>query len=195
MLHFGLLWRPLDRCRFQYIPTCVWVTLHWVTIPVPIDLVKQTRLVSPATSSRAPKSARSLARCALYHDSTLLHRHRLWHHSRIAYWLMWRWWNDVDQILGVWFVSRWQAAGCPGSMRVIELGPGRGTLMADILRVSSDESYNSILTEVCFSTDDEMMFNRLSSLSRLVQLRWKLSTSSKTVSSCESFSKQVSLLS
>lgn len=68
-------------------------------------------------------------------------------------------------------MSRWQAAGCPGSMRVIELGPGRGTLMADILRVSSDESYNSILTEVCFSTDDEMMFNRLSSLSRLVQLR------------------------
>ncbi|KAG0146343.1 hypothetical protein CROQUDRAFT_44518 [Cronartium quercuum f. sp. fusiforme G11] len=38
------------------------------------------------------------------------------------------------ELLGVWFLSRWQAAGCSQSIRVVELGPGRGTLMADMLR-------------------------------------------------------------
>lgn len=38
------------------------------------------------------------------------------------------------EILGLWAASEWQAMGCPSDVTLIELGPGRGTLMADALR-------------------------------------------------------------
>jgi hypothetical protein len=40
------------------------------------------------------------------------------------------------QLIGVWLYSRY--LGRPDSIRIIELGPGRGTLMDDILRVSQN---------------------------------------------------------
>ncbi|WP_417460496.1 class I SAM-dependent methyltransferase [Kordiimonas sp.] len=41
------------------------------------------------------------------------------------------------EVLGLWCVDRWIAMGKPPSFQLIELGPGRGTLMADILRAAS----------------------------------------------------------
>lgn len=38
------------------------------------------------------------------------------------------------ELIGAWLVSAWQALGSPSRIRVAELGPGRGTLMADCLR-------------------------------------------------------------
>jgi NADH dehydrogenase [ubiquinone] 1 alpha subcomplex assembly factor 7 len=38
------------------------------------------------------------------------------------------------EILGLWGADRWQRLGGPLPLRLIELGPGRGTLMADLLR-------------------------------------------------------------
>lgn len=40
-------------------------------------------------------------------------------------------------MIAVWLLSQWEAAGCPPSIRLVELGPGRGTLITDILRVSA----------------------------------------------------------
>jgi NADH dehydrogenase [ubiquinone] 1 alpha subcomplex assembly factor 7 len=37
-------------------------------------------------------------------------------------------------MVGVWCVWMWQQLGRPHGLRLIELGPGRGTLMADLLR-------------------------------------------------------------
>jgi NADH dehydrogenase [ubiquinone] 1 alpha subcomplex assembly factor 7 len=39
------------------------------------------------------------------------------------------------EMLGVWVVSQWHKMGCPSEVELVELGPGRGTLMKDVLRV------------------------------------------------------------
>ncbi len=38
------------------------------------------------------------------------------------------------ECLGLWSAVTWQAMGAPDPVRLVELGPGRGTLMADALR-------------------------------------------------------------
>jgi len=40
------------------------------------------------------------------------------------------------ELVGLWAANAWQGMGSPGTVRLIELGPGRGTLMADALRVA-----------------------------------------------------------
>jgi NADH dehydrogenase [ubiquinone] 1 alpha subcomplex assembly factor 7 len=41
------------------------------------------------------------------------------------------------ELLGAWLAERWLAMGSPASVRLVELGPGRGTLMADALRATA----------------------------------------------------------
>ena len=38
------------------------------------------------------------------------------------------------QMVGIWAVSTWMQLGSPERVRIVEMGPGRGTLMADLLR-------------------------------------------------------------
>jgi SAM-dependent MidA family methyltransferase len=40
------------------------------------------------------------------------------------------------EMVGLWLVQAWADQGSPKNPRLVELGPGRGTLMADILRVA-----------------------------------------------------------
>lgn len=40
------------------------------------------------------------------------------------------------ELLGAWLAERWLAMGKPTPVRLVELGPGRGTLMADALRAT-----------------------------------------------------------
>src|SRR5260370_38195070 len=40
------------------------------------------------------------------------------------------------ELLGAWLAERWQAMGRPRPVRLVELGPGRGTPMADALRAT-----------------------------------------------------------
>ncbi|MGX1785871.1 class I SAM-dependent methyltransferase [Bosea sp. NPDC055332] len=40
------------------------------------------------------------------------------------------------ELVGIWAASVWQAMGAPASIRLVELGPGRGTLMQDMLRAA-----------------------------------------------------------
>ncbi|WP_159730911.1 class I SAM-dependent methyltransferase [Methylosinus sp. Ce-a6] len=40
------------------------------------------------------------------------------------------------ELVGLWAQEAWRAAGSPAPLRLVELGPGRGTLMSDALRVA-----------------------------------------------------------
>ncbi|MFT3811307.1 MAG: SAM-dependent methyltransferase [Micropepsaceae bacterium] len=41
------------------------------------------------------------------------------------------------ELIGLTLVDHWQRAGMPPALRLVELGPGRGTLMADLLRAAA----------------------------------------------------------
>lgn len=40
------------------------------------------------------------------------------------------------ELLGLWAAAVWQQMGAPSPVHLVELGPGRGTLMADVLRAA-----------------------------------------------------------
>lgn len=41
------------------------------------------------------------------------------------------------ELMGVWAASAWEAMGRPEAVALVEFGPGRGTLMADLLRAAA----------------------------------------------------------
>lgn len=41
------------------------------------------------------------------------------------------------EMIGLTLLDHWQRAGMPAALRLVELGPGRGTLMADLLRAAA----------------------------------------------------------
>lgn len=40
------------------------------------------------------------------------------------------------EMIGLWLIDSWRSIGCPSPFFLVELGPGRGTMMQDILRVT-----------------------------------------------------------
>lgn len=44
------------------------------------------------------------------------------------------------ELLAIFFVARWQSVRPNGATRLVELGPGRGTLLADMIRVRNGRS-------------------------------------------------------
>jgi NADH dehydrogenase [ubiquinone] 1 alpha subcomplex assembly factor 7 len=40
------------------------------------------------------------------------------------------------ELIGLWAVVAWRAMGAPAAVNLVELGPGRGTMMADLLRAA-----------------------------------------------------------
>jgi NADH dehydrogenase [ubiquinone] 1 alpha subcomplex assembly factor 7 len=40
------------------------------------------------------------------------------------------------ELIGLWAAATWRAMGSPGTFNLVELGPGRGTMMVDVLRAA-----------------------------------------------------------
>jgi len=58
------------------------------------------------------------------------------------------------EMLAFWCIAQWQEAGSPPAIHLIELGPGRGTLLQDILRIGARqanflESLTVSCVEIC----------------------------------------------
>ncbi|XP_008300665.1 protein arginine methyltransferase NDUFAF7, mitochondrial [Stegastes partitus] len=53
------------------------------------------------------------------------------------------------ELLGVWIISEWMGAGRPKQLQLVELGPGKGSLASDVLRVFSQ--LRSVLGETSVS--------------------------------------------
>jgi NADH dehydrogenase [ubiquinone] 1 alpha subcomplex assembly factor 7 len=51
------------------------------------------------------------------------------------------------ELLGLWCISLWQSAGSPERVQLVELGPGRGKMMSDILRAAKHfPAFNTALS-------------------------------------------------
>lgn len=53
------------------------------------------------------------------------------------------------ELIGVWIISEWMGAGRPKQLQLVELGPGKGSLASDVLRVFSQ--LRSVLGEASVS--------------------------------------------
>ena len=62
------------------------------------------------------------------------------------------------ELVGFFFVNVWQQMGSPKAFTLLELGPGRGTLMADILRVACRaEGFRDALDLRLFETNPSLI--------------------------------------
>ena len=54
------------------------------------------------------------------------------------------------EIIALWAIEQWYKLGCPVKTNLVELGPGRGRLLSDLLRVAKlvPEFYNSLSVEL-----------------------------------------------
>ena len=53
------------------------------------------------------------------------------------------------QMIGIWCVFTWHQLGKPEKLQLVELGPGRGTLMADLLRVRAQFHDTCVFFAAC----------------------------------------------
>lgn len=69
------------------------------------------------------------------------------------------------EMIGIWCVASWQEMNSPKKLRIVELGPGRGTLMADLLRgTASFKDFASALEVHMVEVSDrlkKMQYNAL----------------------------------
>ncbi len=47
--------------------------------------------------------------------------------------------QTFGELIGVWLIDCWRKQGSPSPIALCELGPGRGTLMADLLRAARSQ--------------------------------------------------------
>ncbi|OSX57637.1 hypothetical protein POSPLADRAFT_1155864 [Postia placenta MAD-698-R-SB12] len=81
------------------------------------------------------------------------------------------------ELVGIWLLSQWMHAGNGRPIRLVELGPGRGTLVHDVLRVLSQfpAAHTAIREIQLIETSSAMRSRQEDKLSGIAQQQgWKL---------------------
>ncbi len=78
------------------------------------------------------------------------------------------------ELIGLWCAVVWQSLGAPSRVRLVELGPGRGTLMRDALRAArADPAFHSALDVRLVETNETLgSLQRASLAGEAVPVRW-----------------------
>ena len=82
------------------------------------------------------------------------------------------------ELVGVWCVACWEGLGKPARLRLIEAGPGRGTLMADVLRSTAVfPSFQEALSIEMIEVSERLRAEQRRTLSEVevgaeLQVRW-----------------------
>jgi NADH dehydrogenase [ubiquinone] 1 alpha subcomplex assembly factor 7 len=61
-------------------------------------------------------------------------------------------------MVGVWVMCLWEQMGRPEGVNLVELGPGRGTLMADLLRVCNLNHIMDMILYLNFNFNVDILF-------------------------------------
>lgn len=76
------------------------------------------------------------------------------------------------ELLGIWAITTWKQMGKPIPFDLIELGPGRGTLMADLLRAArSDEDFTKAVRVHLLESNYELVGQQRKKLSKY-EAKW-----------------------
>lgn len=77
------------------------------------------------------------------------------------------------ELVGLWLAQCWIEQGRAKSFTLLELGPGRGTLMADILRATSKVAgFHEAMTLCLFESSDQLRVQQRETLSRYA-IKWE----------------------
>jgi NADH dehydrogenase [ubiquinone] 1 alpha subcomplex assembly factor 7 len=78
------------------------------------------------------------------------------------------------ELIGLWCAVVWQSLGAPSSVRLMELGPGRGTLMRDALRAArADPAFRAALDVHLIESNATLESSQRASLAgEALPIRW-----------------------
>jgi len=86
------------------------------------------------------------------------------------------------ELIGLWCAVVWQQMGAPSSLRLVELGPGRGTLMRDALRAGrADPAFRAALDVHLIESNAPLAEVQRATLAAAdVPIRWSSDLDAKT---------------